>query len=119
MKNNWLSIIIIALLVLVLGVQFFTASAPYGRAPVHPDRIRQLAAELEAEELYTQAIDTYQQYLDSAHLPEEVRANILYRIGNIYLEELHDYENALAAFIQISDLYPQTQIAAEADKKKM
>lgn len=119
MKNNWLSIIIIALLILVLGVQFFTASAPYGRAPVHPDRIRQLAAELEAEELYTQAIDKYQQYLDSAHLPEEVRTNILYRMGNIYLEELHDYENALAAFIQISDLYPQTKIAAEADKKKM
>jgi len=62
-------------------------------------------------------VDEYTRYLDTASIPEEQRANLLYRIGTIYLDQLADYENALAAFIRISHLYPKAAVTREAEKR--
>ena len=69
------------------------------------------------EALYEAAIKAYEAYLDTADIPPEVRANILYRVGQIYDERLADYENALATFIRIRELYPQTTICKDARKR--
>jgi len=119
MKNTGYFAIILFLLVVVIVVHFLFPMGFMNTSSVHPDKIRHYAAKLEAEELFPQAIDAYEEYLAVASLPDELHANILYRMGTLYLENLQDYENALAVFIKISDLYPRTKIAIEADKRKM
>ena len=105
MKGTVFPIIILVLLVAIFSLQLLTM--PSGQSDLHPNQLRELAAVLEQEELYEAAIQTYRSYLDKADIPEGVRANILYRIGQIYQERLTDYENALAVFIRLRELYPQ------------
>lgn len=118
MKHAALNLLILILVILGITMQFFVLTGQPS-APVPAEKMRQLAAKLESEELYPQAIAIYREYLAHPALNAELRANILYRIGTIYLEKTQEYENALATFIQISDLYPETKIAIEADKKKV
>lgn len=81
------------------------------------DKIREYAAELYNRYLFPQAIEQYQHYLDNVSSDKEERANIIYRIADIYFERLHDYENALAEFLKIKTFYPEAAITNEVDKK--
>jgi len=59
----------------------------------------------------------YRSYLDRYPVPAEERASVAYRIGGIYFDRLHDYENALAEYLRIRTLYPESRVASEVDKK--
>jgi len=78
---------------------------------------RQLANALYNQQLYQQAADEYIDYLQSYPLDEKEQASISYMIANIYFERLHDYENALAYYLRIKQLYPESSVQAEATKK--
>ena len=119
MKNTILSITIVVLLLVAVTMQFFSLASGGNSSNVSPEKIRQLAAKLEAEELYPQAIEQYKRFLDNPAISEDIRANILFRIGTIYLDQMQNYENALAAFIQIGDLYPRSAVAVDAEKRKL
>ncbi len=117
MKDLITSTVIIVLLIFIL---VFLLLFPGGRQPVSsvpPEQIRTLAATLESQELYEQAVQEYRHYLNIARIPAKQRANLLYRIGTIYLEQLQDYENALAVFLRISHIYPNTPIVRDAEKR--
>ncbi len=60
---------------------------------------RQLAIELYNNELYPQAINQYMEYMESSNLSDKQRSNIHYLVGNIYMDRLKDYQNALAQYI--------------------
>ena len=81
------------------------------------EKIRDFANELYGRYLFEQAIEQYQYYLDHYSVAAKEQANITYRIANIYFERLHDYQNALAAFLKIKTLYPESEIVGEANKK--
>ncbi|RMF60633.1 MAG: hypothetical protein D6743_14670, partial [Calditrichaeota bacterium] len=59
----------------------------------------------------------YNYYLDNYDLAEDEAANVNYMIGDIYFERLHDYENALAYYLKVKHLYPQSSLIDDVNKK--
>ncbi len=111
------SLTICLLLLIVVLVLLSPGAGRSTTAVLLPEQIRTLASALESQGLPQQAAEQYKKYLDVATVPPEIRANLLYKIGTLYLENLQDYENALATFLEISTLYPQVEIAKEAEKR--
>ncbi len=116
MRNIILSVLNSVLLLVIIILLVFTMRENETQT-MSPDQIRELAASYKSNDLFQPAVKEYERYLEMAPIPAEQRANILYTIGNIYLEELQQYENALAVYMKISELYPQTRIAPEAEKR--
>jgi len=81
------------------------------------EKIREYAAELYNRYLFPQAIEQYRHYLNKVSSDTEEKANITYRIADIYFDRLHDYENALAEYLKIKTFYPEAVINREVDKK--
>ncbi len=117
MKDIVFSTVTICLLLVILVLILLSPSGGTPQSPVLPEQMRTLAAALESQGLYKQAVDQYASYLEVAQAPAEQRANILYRMGTIYLDQLSDYENALASFLRISHLYPKAAIVRDAEKR--
>ncbi|MFZ0390749.1 MAG: hypothetical protein WAN36_09865 [Calditrichia bacterium] len=69
------------------------------------------------QQLYEQAVAEYQDYLQNYPLEENERANITYTIGNIYFDQLNDYENALAYYLRVRQLYPNSNLQKEVSRK--
>ncbi|OGF63295.1 MAG: hypothetical protein A2Y62_00490 [Candidatus Fischerbacteria bacterium RBG_13_37_8] len=84
---------------------------------IHGEKVREYANELYDRYLFEQAIEQYEFYLNNYQLEEKEQANVVYRIGNIYFERLHDYQNAMAAYLKIKVLYPQSEVITEVNKK--
>ncbi len=99
------------LIVLTIGCQ----RAPQNNVP--PEKKRELANALYNQQLYRQAVQEYQDYLNTYSLKENEQANIAYMIANIYFERLYDYENALSYYLRIKYLYPDSPLQKEVSKK--
>ncbi len=65
------------------------------------------AAELQNNKLFTAAIEEYTALADNPAVPTPKRANYAFAAGEIYLDELADYENAAAFFIRARSLDPR------------
>jgi tetratricopeptide (TPR) repeat protein len=102
----------------ILAVMFFLLagcqSSP--KPSLSAEKKRELANALYNQELYTQAIQEYQEYLRFYPLGEKEQGNISYQIGNIYFERLKDYENALAYFIRARHLNPESNLQSQVSK---
>ena len=61
------------------------------------EKLKQLALKLEEQDLNSQAVDAWKEYLSDARPDEVETAKIWYRIGKIY-QKASDYDNALNAF---------------------
>jgi tetratricopeptide (TPR) repeat protein len=81
------------------------------------EKIREYANALYNRELYTQAVREYQRYLDIIPLDEEKQANVNFIIANIYFERIHDYENAMAYYLKVKHVFPESVLIGEADKQ--
>lgn len=108
-------------LILLGGILFaaaITAGCNKSSPPGMPaEKKRELANVLYNQQLYSQAIDEYKDYLQSYDLNESERARISYQIANIYFERLGDYENALAFFLRAKHLDPQSNLQQQLSKK--
>ncbi len=87
------------------------------KSSISGERVREYANALYNRELYQQAINEYQHYLDTYQVESDIRANIHYIIGNIYFERLHDYENALARYLKVKHLFPESSLETEVSKR--
>ncbi|RJP34399.1 MAG: hypothetical protein C4527_02395 [Candidatus Omnitrophota bacterium] len=116
MKDIVVSTLTIVLLVFVLSLQLLSGGGE-SPAPIPAEQVRTLAAALDSQGLHKQAVAEFRRYLDIARIPPQQRANILYHIGTTYLDQLEDYENALAAFIELSHLYPTSPVTRDAEKR--
>lgn len=81
------------------------------------EKIREYAEALYNRELYQQAVEQYNFYLDNYDLSDSEEANVNYNIGKIYFERLHDYENALTYYLRIKHLYSESSLIDEVNKK--
>jgi len=106
---------VIALLIIGCSDKGKPSDSIIGQTDVSEDKIREYANALYMSELYPQAIIEYQRYLDSYSLDNEKRANILYTIGKIYFERLHDYENSLAYYLKVKHVYPESSVLQHAN----
>ncbi|MCJ7813492.1 hypothetical protein MUP95_09295 [bacterium] len=84
---------------------------------VDGEKIREYANALYNRELYVQAIQEYQRYLDLYDIDEKQSANINFIIGNIYFDRLYDYENAMASYLKIKHVFPESDILPQVDKR--
>jgi len=102
----------------IVSAMLILAACSGGPAPsVSPEKQREYANTLQNRELYAQAIVEYDKYLELASLNDEQRANVDYIIGNIHMEGLHDYENALARYLKVKTLYPQPDLEQEINRR--
>ncbi len=93
------------------------ACSKTGNPGADSGREREYANALYNRGLYRQAVEEYRHYLDQRQPDAEETANIDFTIGNIYFERLHDYENALAAYLRVKHLYPESKLIPDVDRQ--
>lgn len=112
MKINIFSLFLLMSLV-VLGAACQKETKP----EIDGEKVRDYANALYNRQLYHQSIQEYEYYLQNYDIGAAEQANINYIIGDIYFERLRDYENALACYLKIKHLYPESPLVEEANKK--
>jgi len=78
---------------------------------------KKLAEEYINQGFYEKAIDSYEKYISLPYLTLEKKSNLSYIIGNIYMDDLSDYSNALANFVRAKVYYPSNTSVSEINKK--
>ncbi|HPN36359.1 MAG TPA: hypothetical protein PK843_17780 [bacterium] len=96
---------------LLLGCSSEKKSAAQG------ERIREYAADLMNRSLYRQAVAVYQDYLARYDADETEQANIAFIVANTYFERLKDYQEALAYYLKIKHLYPESRVMDQVNKR--
>jgi len=81
------------------------------------EKARELANVFYNRDLYKQAVAEYERYLYNYDLDEREQANITNVVAGIYFERLRDYENALAYYLRLRELYPKSELIADAEKR--
>ena len=98
-------------------VLIFGGCSKSNKPNVEGEKIREYANALYNRELYPQAVREYQRYLDLYDVDEKQQANINFIIGNIFFERLHDYENAMAYYLKIKHVFPESDLNPQVDKQ--
>jgi tetratricopeptide (TPR) repeat protein len=78
---------------------------------------RELAADLLNRSLFKQAIAEYEGYLDHYDVDETEQANITFIIANTYFDRLKLYDEALAHYLKIKHLYPESKVVEQVNKR--
>lgn len=81
------------------------------------EKVRSYANALYNRDLYVQAIDVYDDYLNLGRPDATETANIQYVVGGIYFDRLHDYENALARYLYIKHLHPSSPLMDKVSRR--
>ncbi len=81
------------------------------------DKVREYAGDLINRSLFKQAIEQYQYYLNEYNIDAREQANVNYIIANTYFDRLKDYENALALYLKIKHLYPESSLIEDVNKR--
>ena len=81
------------------------------------EKVREYANVLYNRELYHQAIREYQRYLDLYSMDDQQRANINFIIGDVYFDRLHEYENAMAHYLKVKHVFPESNLVDNVNKK--
>jgi foldase protein PrsA len=80
------------------------------------DRLKDLALQLEKQDLREIAINTWREYLDATDAGQEERAKIWYRIGKLFQEDGR-YDQALAAYYRSEGLARITDLEPEINRR--
>lgn len=79
--------------------------------------LKDYAAELSDKGLHKEAAEAYEDYLLAPGLDSRIRANIHYMLGDVYRENLYDYESAMANYMKVKYIDPETELRDKIDKK--
>jgi len=111
-KNMGLFVILIA----VIAGYFLVAQKRFS-PQVNANKHKEYVNALLSKGLYNHAVSEYRKLFDFPGLSNRQRANLAYLIGNIYMENLSDYENALASYLKIDVLTPDSPMKNEINQK--
>ncbi|UCD18299.1 MAG: hypothetical protein JSV44_05150 [Candidatus Zixiibacteriota bacterium] len=103
----------LATLVVVL---YLVIAGGRDRQPADYSVQKNLAGELSDNNLPRAAIEEYRKILSDTKVDTKTRANINYLIGEIYFEDLFDYENAAAYYVRARSLNPDGSFYNEAGR---
>ncbi|HHS50202.1 MAG TPA: hypothetical protein ENN07_03715 [candidate division Zixibacteria bacterium] len=87
------------------------------RKPMSLDEARSYAAKLANAELYEQAVDEYERIFAEYRLSDRDAGSILYQVGTISGEKLHQPARAMAAFLKFQELYPMHPLIDDVNRK--
>lgn len=107
----------VCLIGMFLSALLFAGCGRRSATAIPAHKQRQLATVLYNQRLYPQAIRAYEAYLNNYPLSPEEQAGVCFQIASIYFDKLHDYENALAYYLRITELYPESKVAGEAKRQ--
>lgn len=105
------------LIILILISHLFLSCNKTNQPSIPAAKKRELANALYNQQLHLQAVKEYEDYLKNYNLDSKEQANISYQIANIYFDRIHDYENALAYYLRIKYLYPESNLQQEVGRK--
>ena len=105
----------LSILILFLFISFCAKEDTSNLIPA--DKKREFANALYNRHLYDQAVDEYKDLLDNYNLTINLQANITYLIADIYFERLNDYESAMAYYMKVKHLFPESELVNDANKK--
>lgn len=117
-KTNPILLIVLIMvgILLIISVLIYFQVRGSSEAKLDISRQQELASDLLDAKLYTQAVAEYQRLLNLSGLDKKKQANINYIIGNIYLNEMNDYENAAARFVTAKFLDPEGDLKDKINK---
>ncbi len=117
---TWLVLLFVVVLLCLVGYQIRSKAGGGSsqEAASGVEKIRDYAAALKANQLYTKAAEHYDLYLSRASLTDQEKAKIDFNTANMLLDQVGDAEGALAHFLRVTDLYQgvDTQIVKESRK---
>lgn len=67
--------------------------------------------------LYEQAIAEYKKIVDSGKLSVKEEANLAYIMANIYVDNIHDYSNALALYLKVKILSADKELKQKVETR--
>jgi peptidyl-prolyl cis-trans isomerase C len=105
---NWLAVILAGLAAVFAALAFFG----HGNGTVGDDwqaRVNR-AALLQTNKLYTAAIAEFVPLIDNPQVPAYKRANFAFTVGEMYQDQVGDYENAAAYFVRARALGPRPDL---------
>lgn len=102
---------------LVPAILFFACSQYDPSGGIPQERQREYADALFNQKLYIQAINEYVKLLDLYDLDDNLRADINYKIGNIFYEQVGDYRNAMSFFLKVKYVFRESDLVDEANRK--
>ncbi len=111
-----LLILILVGILLIVSVLIFFQVKGASETKLDLSRQQELASNLLDAKLFTQAVAEYQRLLNLSGLDKKKQTNINYIIGNIYLNEMNDYENAAARFVTAKFLDPEGELKDKINK---
>ena len=115
MKKIYLKISKILIPIVLLSILF--ACSGKETQNISAQKKRELANVYFNQQLFEQSVKEYAEYLEDYQLDAKEQANISYMVGNIYFDKLHDYENALAYYLRVKYLFPESNLQGEVSKK--
>jgi len=107
------SIALVAVAVALIVVSI----VPSGEAEMPLKAAKRYAISLVNNELYEQAVEQYEKILADYRLSEHDAGSMLYQIGDISAEHLHNPRKALAAYLKLKQLYPDHPLVEDVDRK--
>jgi hypothetical protein len=98
---------------------FFLVSCSGGGAglSIGVEKQKELANELKGKGLYPQAVAEFKKLQEKGNLSKKEDANISYLVGKIYMENMNDYQNALAEFVRVKVLLPEGDLSKEVNTR--
>jgi tetratricopeptide (TPR) repeat protein len=111
-----LLVLILVGILLIVSVLIYFQVRGSSEAKLDISRQQELASNLLDAKLYIQAVTEYQRLLNLSGLDKKKQANINYIVGNIYLNEMNDYENAAARFVTAKFLDPEGELKDKINK---
>ncbi|HEX7401809.1 MAG TPA: hypothetical protein VF369_06500 [candidate division Zixibacteria bacterium] len=111
-KTNPILIIVMVLvgILLVVSILIYFQISKATESRLDLSHQQELASDLLDSKLYLQAIAEYDRLLSSGGLSQKKQANINYIVGNIYLNQLNDYQNAAARFVTAKFIDPEGEL---------
>ncbi len=102
------------LVIAVLISGLFVACGPSGgKMTLGAEKQKEYANELKEKGLYPQAVAEFKKLQEQGNLTKKENANISYLIGKIYMENMNDYANALAEFIKVKIVLPESDLSQQ------
>ncbi len=118
-KSDIISIILllgIIILLMLSTLLFFELEKIKSIKAIDISSQQNLASELLDNKLYQQAISEYDKIIQSGKIDRKKASNLNYIIGNIYMQELHDYQNAAARFVKVRSLSSDEKLLKNINK---
>jgi tetratricopeptide (TPR) repeat protein len=119
MKSSYLLLLLLLFMVLALQIVNLTWHRSNERYPSarNPELLREYAVDLYNQKLYVQAVDAYQDYLNTRVHDADTEANIHYLIANIHMDHLREYEKAMAHYMKSRLIHPDGDLVKEINRR--